>query len=212
MNRKVPMISPSTGPEPWRLQVLNQGSMFLAVIMVPVALIMPDLTVLKEMPIGFVMGAYVSTVAIVIVAVWRSAHYTGRVVLLLAGLLSFECIGILLTGFVLGPLMFALMAVVAGGLLMSVRWAFGIWLVSTLIMFACTFLLSTGVITSIFNPALVDPSNLEVGIRLSLAYLGLSPILAIGASSSSSNTARIMLWRAQISRIKTSRRASSASE
>jgi PAS domain S-box-containing protein len=115
-----------------------------------------------------------------VTAAWRGAPYRLRVLTFLGCLLSLEFLGVLGYGYVAGTILLALLGVGLAGLLLGRRWAVGTWALSTAVLLGSGLAIDQGWMRSGFDPALVDPGNLRVAVRVSVAYAAFSGMLAVG--------------------------------
>ncbi len=118
--------------------------------------------------------------AMLLVAAWRQGPYRLRVATFLGCLLSMEFLGVIGYGYVAGTILVALLAVGLAGLLLGRRWAIGAWAASTAVLVVASLLVHLGWMETTFDPALVDPRNLRVGLRVTLSYGVFSGMLGAG--------------------------------
>jgi len=122
----------------------------------------------------------VCPLALMAAALFRGAPFGLRTFLLLASLFCIQFLGASQFGFTLGTALIGLLAVGLTGLLLGVRWAIAGWAVSTGVLLAAGLLIHAGWLPVSFDPARVDPRDLQVAVRFSLSYGGFSALLAVG--------------------------------
>lgn len=167
-----------TGFSEWRIRILDVATLWTAIIAFVFILWMLLTPIMDGVP-GYRNGA-VAAFGLVSIAAIRRFPYHLRVACFIATMFSSQILSLYRVGFAIGSYFPGLVAVVACGLFLGVRYAVAGWLLSVGILLLAAFLISGGAVETAFNPDVVDPRNLAVGIRVTLSYAVFSVLIAVG--------------------------------
>jgi PAS domain S-box-containing protein len=169
----------SQRPDAWRVPVLNRLSGVLTLALLGLLGLHLYERQLDELLLWDALASAM-TLAVMVAALWRSGPYRLRAFLLLGAVFSIEFLGATRYGYMIGTVLFALVGVGLSALLLGKRWAIGGWAVSTAVLLGASVGVWTGWFETAFDPASVDPRVLATGVRVTIAYGGLSALLTLG--------------------------------